>query len=135
MEKSCSLLIHFDKGTPALANEIKEALEGNNDAANDDAPYVRRNAIFAVNVIYKLPQGDNLLVDAPEMIEKMLTTEADQSAKRNVFLMLYTCAQDRNAILVVNAFLVMVFITRLFELRCSLCLNGYDYLLFVHKMF
>ncbi|KAJ0464405.1 putative clathrin/coatomer adaptor, adaptin-like, coatomer beta subunit, armadillo-like helical [Helianthus annuus] len=202
MEKSCSLLIHFDKGTPALANEIKEALEGNDDAAKVDAmkkanmlvlngetipqlfitiiryilpsedhtvqkllllyleniektdskgkilpemilicqnlrnnlqhpneyirgvtlrflcriceteiieplipsvlanlehrnPYVRRNAILAVNAIYKLPQGDNLLVDAPEMIEKMLTTEADQSAKRNAFLMLYTCAQDR----------------------------------------
>ncbi|XP_035838205.1 uncharacterized protein LOC110901466 [Helianthus annuus] len=56
----------------------KEALEGNDDASNDDAPYVRRNAILAVNAIYKLPQGDNLLVDAPEMIEKMLTTEADQ---------------------------------------------------------
>ncbi|KAD7478488.1 hypothetical protein E3N88_01624 [Mikania micrantha] len=57
-------------------------------------PYVRRNAILAVNAIYKLPQGDSLLVDAPEMIEKLLSTEADQSAKRNAFLMLYTCAQD-----------------------------------------
>ncbi|KAL8193970.1 hypothetical protein R6Q57_026212 [Mikania cordata] len=202
MEKSCPLLVHFDKGTPALANEIKEALEGNDDTAKADAmkkaimllqngetipqlfitiiryvlpsedhtvqklllhyleiiektdskgkilpemilicqnlrnnlqhpneyirgvtlrflchicemeiieplipsilsnlehrnPYVRRNAILAVNAIYKLPQGDNLLVDAPEMIEKLLSTEADQSAKRNAFLMLYTCAQDR----------------------------------------
>ncbi|KAI7756266.1 hypothetical protein M8C21_015500 [Ambrosia artemisiifolia] len=202
MEKSCSLLVHFDKGTPALANEIKVALEGNDDAAKVDAmkkanmlvlngetipqlfitiiryvlpsedhtvqkllllyleniektdskgkilpemilicqnlrnnlqhpneyirgvtlrflcriceteiieplipsilsnlehrnPYVRRNAILAISAIYKLPQGDHLLVDAPEMIEKMLTTEADQSAKRNAFLMLYTCAQDR----------------------------------------
>jgi coatomer subunit beta len=30
MEKSCTLLVHFNKGTPVLANEIKEALEGNN---------------------------------------------------------------------------------------------------------
>jgi coatomer subunit beta len=30
MEKSCTLLVHFDKGTPTLANEIKEALERNN---------------------------------------------------------------------------------------------------------
>ncbi|GJS44063.1 coatomer subunit beta-1 [Tanacetum coccineum] len=204
MEKSCSLLVHFDGGTPAIANDIKKALEGNDDAAKIDAlknaisllqngetlpqlfitivryvlpsedhtvqklllhyleiiektdskgkvlpemilicqnlrnnlqhpneyirgvtlrflcriceaeiieplipsilanlehrhPFVRRNAILAVSAIYKLPQGDQLLVDAPEMIEKVLTTEADQSAKRNAFLMLCTCAQD-NAI-------------------------------------
>ncbi|KAJ0595040.1 putative clathrin/coatomer adaptor, adaptin-like, coatomer beta subunit, armadillo-like helical [Helianthus annuus] len=202
MEKTCSLLVHFDKGTPALANEIKEALEGHDDAAKVDAmkkavmlllngetlpqlfitivryvlpsedhtvqkllllyleiidktdskgkilpemilicqnlrnnlqhpneyirgvtlrflcrlneteiieplipsilanlehrhPYIRRNAILAVMAIYKLPQGEQLLVDAPEMIEKVLSTEADQSAKRNAFLMLFTCAQDR----------------------------------------
>uniref|UniRef100_A0A5B7A8Z1 Coatomer subunit beta n=1 Tax=Davidia involucrata TaxID=16924 RepID=A0A5B7A8Z1_DAVIN len=202
MEKSCSLLIHFDKGTPALANEIKEALEGNDVPAKVDAmkkaimlllngetlpqlfitivryvlpsedhtiqkllllyleiiektdgkgrvlpemilicqnlrnnlqhpneyirgvtlrflcrlnevelieplipsvlanlehrhPYIRRNAILAVMSIYKLQQGEQLLVDAPEMIEKVLSTEQDQSAKRNAFLMLFTCAQDR----------------------------------------
>ncbi|WJX42698.1 hypothetical protein P8452_29899 [Trifolium repens] len=33
MEKSCNLIVHFDKGTPALATEIKEALEGNDIAA------------------------------------------------------------------------------------------------------
>ncbi|GKA45595.1 putative exostosin-like protein [Tanacetum coccineum] len=57
-------------------------------------PFVRRNAILAVSAIYKLPKGDRLLVDVPEIIEKVLTTEADQSAKRNAFLMLCTCAQD-----------------------------------------
>ncbi|WOG92156.1 hypothetical protein DCAR_0311416 [Daucus carota subsp. sativus] len=45
--------------------------------------------------IYKLPQGEQLLVDAPEMIEKVLSTEQDLSAKRNAFLMLFNCAQDR----------------------------------------
>lgn len=202
MEKSCTLLIHFDKGTPAIANEIKEALEGNDVPAKVDAmkkaimlllngetlpqlfitivryvlpsedhtvqkllllyleiiektdtkgrvlpemilicqnlrnnlqhpneyirgvtlrflcrlneteiieplipsvlqnlahrhPYIRRNAILAVMSIYKLPQGEQLLVDAPEMIEKVLSTEQDQSAKRNAFLMLFTCDQDR----------------------------------------
>ncbi|KAL3536033.1 hypothetical protein ACH5RR_004494 [Cinchona calisaya] len=202
MEKSCSLLIHFDKGTPALANEIKEALEGNDVPAKVDAmkkaimlllngetlpqlfitivryvlpsedhtvqkllllyleiidktdgkgkvlpemilicqnlrnnlqhpneyirgvtlrflcrlneveiieplipsilsnlehrhPFIRRNAILAVMSIYKLPQGEQLLADAPEMIEKVLSTEQDQSAKRNAFLMLFNCAQDR----------------------------------------
>ncbi|KAK8591209.1 hypothetical protein V6N13_031264 [Hibiscus sabdariffa] len=202
MEKSCTLLIHFDKGSPAIANEIKEALEGNDVSAKIDAmkkaimlllngetlpqlfitivryvlpsedhtvqkllllyleiiektdargkvlpemilicqnlrnnlihpneyirgvtlrflcrlneteimeplipsvlqnlehrhPFIRRNAILAVMSIYKLPQGDQLLVDAPEMIEKALSTEQDSSAKRNAFLMLFTCAQDR----------------------------------------
>ncbi|GMY32197.1 coatomer subunit beta-2 [Fagus crenata] len=202
MEKSCTLLVHFDKGTPAIANEIKEALEGSDVPAKIDAmkkavmlllngetlphlfitivryvlpsedhtiqkllllyleiidktdskgrvlpemilicqnlrnnlqhpneyirgvtlrflcrlneteiieplipsvlqnlehrhPYIRRNAILAVMSIYKLPHGEQLLIDAPEMIEKVLSTEQDQSAKRNAFLMLFTCAQDR----------------------------------------
>ncbi|XP_077222876.1 coatomer subunit beta-1-like [Tasmannia lanceolata] len=202
MEKSCSLLIHFDKGTPALANEIKEALEGNDVSLKIDAmkkavmlllngetlpqlfitivryvlpsedhtiqkllllyleiidktdskgrvlpemilicqnlrnnlqhpneyirgvtlrflcrlseteiieplipsiianlehrhQFIRRYAILAMMSIYKLPQGEQLLVDAPEMIEKALATEQDPSAKRNAFLMLFTCAQDR----------------------------------------
>ncbi|XP_047968803.1 coatomer subunit beta-1-like [Salvia hispanica] len=202
MEKTCSLLVHFDKGTPALANEIKEALEGNDVPAKIDGmknaimlllngetlpqlfitivryvlpsedhtvqkllllyleiidktdgngrvlpemilicqnlrnnlihpneyirgvtlrflcrlnevdiieplipsilanlehkhPYVRRNAISAISSIYKLPNGEQLLVDAPETIEKFLSTEQDQSTKRNAFLMLFNCAQDR----------------------------------------
>ncbi|XP_052209409.1 coatomer subunit beta-1 [Diospyros lotus] len=202
MEKSCSLLVHFDKGTPAIANEIKEALEGNDVPAKVDAmkkaimlllngetlpqlfitivryvlpsedhtiqkllllyleiidktdgkgrvlpemilicqnlrnnlqhpneyirgvtlrflcrlneveiveplipsvlanlehrhPFIRRNAILAVMSIYKLPQGEHLLADAPEMIEKVLLSEQDQSAKRNAFLMLFNCSQDR----------------------------------------
>ncbi|CAK7354178.1 unnamed protein product [Dovyalis caffra] len=202
MEKSCTLLVHFDKGTPAIATEIKEALEGSDVSAKVDAmkkaislllngetlpqlfitivryvlpsedhtvqkllllyleiidkkdpkgrvlpemilicqnlrnnlqhpneyirgvtlrflcrlneteiieplipsvlqnlehrhPFIRRNAILAVMAIYKLPQGEQLLVDAPEMIEKVLSTEQDQSAKRNAFLMLFNCDQDR----------------------------------------
>ncbi|KAJ1429229.1 Coatomer beta subunit, C-terminal [Sesbania bispinosa] len=142
MEKSCSLVVHFDKGTPALANEIKEALEGNDVAAKIEAlkkaimlllngetipqlfitiiryvlpsedhtvqkllllyleiidktdsrgkseiieplipsilsnlehrhPFVRRNAVLAVMSVYKLPQGEQLLDSAPEIIEKI----------------------------------------------------------------
>ncbi|CAL0323448.1 unnamed protein product [Lupinus luteus] len=37
MEKSCTLIVHFDKGTPALANEIKESLDENGVAAKIDA--------------------------------------------------------------------------------------------------
>ncbi|KAH6757536.1 Coatomer [Perilla frutescens var. hirtella] len=202
MEKSCSLLVYYDKGTAAIANEIKEALEGNDVPAKIDAmkkaimlllngeslpqlfitivryvlpsedhtvqkllllylelidktdgkgrvlpemilicqnlrnnlqhpneyirgvtlrflcrlseveiieplipsimsnlehrhPYGRRNAILAVMSIYKLQQGEQFLVDAPETIEKLFSTEQDPSAKRNAFLMLFNCAQDR----------------------------------------
>ncbi|XP_020572479.1 coatomer subunit beta-1-like [Phalaenopsis equestris] len=202
MERSSTLLVHFDKGTPALANEIKLALEGNDVAAKIDAmkkavmlllngealpqlfitivryvlpsedhtiqkllllyleiidktdstgrvlpemilicknlrnnlqhpneyirgvtlrflcrlseaeiieplipsilsniehrhPFIRRNAILAVMSIYKLPQGEHLLADAPEVIERILNSEQDPSARRNAFLMLFTCAQDR----------------------------------------
>ncbi|XP_029121602.1 coatomer subunit beta-1 [Elaeis guineensis] len=202
MEKSCTLLIHFDKGSPALANEIKEAMEGNDVPAKIDAmkkaimllingetlpqlfitivryvlpsedhtiqkllllyleiidktdargrvlpemilicqnlrnnlqhpneyirgvtlrflcrlseaeileplipsiftnlehrhPFIRRHALLAVSAIYRLPQGEHLLPDAPDMVEKLLSTEQDLSARRNAFLMLVTCAQDR----------------------------------------
>jgi coatomer subunit beta len=57
--------------------------------------YVRRNAVLAVNAIYKLPKGELLLQDAPETIEKVLRSEQDLSTKRNAFIMLTTHAQDR----------------------------------------
>ncbi|GJP57401.1 hypothetical protein CLOP_g5 [Closterium sp. NIES-67] len=202
MEKSCTLLVHFDKASPSLANEIKEALEGQDTERKQDAmkkaimlllnneqipqlfitivryvlpsedhtiqkllllyleiidktdsagkilpemilicqnlrnnlqhpneyirgvtlrflcrlqetelieplipsillnlehrhPFVRRNAILAVMSIFKLPNGDHLLQDSGEMIEKLIVNEQDLSAKRNAFLMLENCAQDR----------------------------------------
>jgi len=57
--------------------------------------YVRRSAILAVMSIYKLPGGDILMQDAPEYVEKMLISEVDLSARRNAFLFLFHCAQDR----------------------------------------
>ncbi|CAL0308605.1 unnamed protein product [Lupinus luteus] len=202
MEKSCTLIVHFDKATPALANEIKESLEGNDVALKIEAlkkaimllingetipqlfitiiryvlpsedhtiqkllllyleiidktdsrgkvlpemilicqnlrnnlqhpneyirgvtlrflcrlneseiveplipsilsnlehrnSFVRRNAVLAIMSVYKLPQGEQLLDSAPEIVEKFLSTEQDPSAKRNAFLMLFSCSQDR----------------------------------------
>ena len=57
--------------------------------------YVRRNAVLAINCIYKLPKGEMHLQDAPDLIEKVLTSEQDLSTKRNAFLMLCNHAQDR----------------------------------------
>lgn len=56
--------------------------------------FVRRNAVLAIDSIYK-NGGEQMLVDAPETIEKFLSTESDLSARRNAFLMLYNNAQDR----------------------------------------
>nr|BAC87706.1 coatomer subunit beta [Botryococcus braunii] len=56
--------------------------------------YVRRNAVLAINSLYKLPKGELLLVDAPELIEKVLQTEQDLSTKRNAFQFLCNHAQD-----------------------------------------
>ncbi|CAI8585452.1 unnamed protein product [Vicia faba] len=184
MEKSCSLVVHFDKSTPALATEIKEDLEGNDVASKIKAlkkaimlllngetipqlfitvirhvltcddhtvqkllllyleitdktdsrgkvlpemilichnlrnnlqspnefihgvtlrflcrineseiveplipsilsnlehrhPFVRRNVVLAVMSVYKLPQGEQLLDSAPEIVEKFLASEQD----------------------------------------------------------
>ena len=57
--------------------------------------FVRRNAVLAVDAIYRLPGGDHMLADAPETVEKFLNAESDLSARRNAFLMLYNNAQER----------------------------------------
>lgn len=57
--------------------------------------YVRRNAVLAINSVYRLPKGEMLLIDAPELIEKLLSTEQDLSTKRNAFMFLCNYAQAR----------------------------------------
>ncbi|KAF2909764.1 hypothetical protein DAI22_11g050800 [Oryza sativa Japonica Group] len=212
MEKPCTLLVHFDKGSPSMANEIKADLEGSDVAAKVDAMkraimlllngetlphlfitvvryvlpsedhtiqkllllyleivdkrdvasgkvlpemilicqnlrnnlqhpneyirgvtlrflcrlnepelleplipsilanldhrhhFIRRHALSAISAIYRLPHGDQLLPDAPEVVERALTGEQDASARRNGFLMLCACAQERAvAYLLTNA--------------------------------
>ncbi|GLC47206.1 hypothetical protein PLESTB_001456300 [Pleodorina starrii] len=57
--------------------------------------YVRRNAVLAINSIYKLPKGELLLADAPETIERLLRQEQDLSTRRNCLAMLTNSAVDR----------------------------------------
>jgi coatomer subunit beta len=55
--------------------------------------YVRKNAVLTVFTIYQaLP---DLIPNAPELIETFLYSEANPSAKKNAFLMLYHCDSDR----------------------------------------
>jgi hypothetical protein len=44
---------------------------------------------------HDLPPPDQLIPDAPELVEWFLASEQDASARRNAFLMLCACAQDR----------------------------------------
>ncbi|PWZ00329.1 putative SEC26-coatomer complex beta chain of secretory pathway vesicles [Testicularia cyperi] len=55
--------------------------------------YVRKNAVFCVYSIYQ--QNENLLVDAPELMETFLAAEADTTCKRNAFVLLCHTAPER----------------------------------------
>lgn len=70
-----------------LIAAVKENLE-------HSAALVRRNAIMAVFHIAK-EFGDDLLPDADDLVEKVLINESDVGARRNAFLMLYQCSQDK----------------------------------------
>mmetsp|Transcript_43395 Transcript_43395/g.101926 ORF Transcript_43395/g.101926 Transcript_43395/m.101926 type:complete len:947 (+) Transcript_43395:273-3113(+) len=55
--------------------------------------YVRRNAVLAIYNTYKC--FEDLMPDAPELIAEFIDGESDVSAKRNAFVMLCNCDQDR----------------------------------------
>ncbi|KAM0829148.1 hypothetical protein ACQ4PT_067056 [Festuca glaucescens] len=57
--------------------------------------FVRRHALWAISAIYRLRHGDQIIPDAPELVERALASEQDASARRNAFLMLCLWAQER----------------------------------------
>jgi coatomer subunit beta len=57
--------------------------------------YVRKSAVLALAAIYRLPKGELLAPDAPELVERLLQQEQDASARRNAFAMLATADPDR----------------------------------------
>ncbi|KAG8045246.1 hypothetical protein GUJ93_ZPchr0008g13481 [Zizania palustris] len=57
--------------------------------------FIRRHALSAISAIYRLPHGDQLIPDGPELVERALASEQDASARRNAFVMLCACAQER----------------------------------------
>ncbi|TKW17969.1 hypothetical protein SEVIR_5G403400v4 [Setaria viridis] len=66
--------------------------------------FVRRHALSAVSAIYQRQHGDQLIPDAPELVERALASEQDAAARRNAFLMLLASAQERAvAYLLTNA--------------------------------
>jgi len=69
-----------------LIPSIKQALSHRHS-------YVRRNAVLTIHSIYSL-YGDAMLPDGPELIENFIKSEADMSARRNAFLMLFNGADQ-----------------------------------------
>ena len=55
--------------------------------------YVRKNAVFAIYAIYR--EFENLIPDAPELIQTFLAAESDSTCKRNAFVFLSNCAMPR----------------------------------------
>lgn len=62
--------------------------------------YVRKNAVFAIYSIYK--DFENLIPDAPELIQTFLAAESDTTCKRNAFVFLSSCARQRAVDYVLN---------------------------------
>ncbi len=55
--------------------------------------YVRRNSVLAIYNTYR--SFEELMPDAPELIGEFIDGESDVSAKRNAFVMLVNCDQER----------------------------------------
>ena len=55
--------------------------------------YVRKNAVFAVESIYRNSQA--LIPDAPELIQTFLESENDHTCKRNAFAALAAMDHDK----------------------------------------
>ncbi|KAL9658175.1 hypothetical protein ABK040_013087 [Willaertia magna] len=58
--------------------------------------YVRRCAVTTIFSIYSNAEnGEELIPDAPELMEEFLKTETEISAMRHAFIMLFHCDQER----------------------------------------
>jgi coatomer subunit beta len=55
--------------------------------------FVRRNAVLSIYTIYK--HMPDLMPDGPEIVEDFLKQEGELGPKRNAFLMLFHCDQER----------------------------------------
>lgn len=94
--------------------------------------YVRRNAVLAVYSIYKA--FSFLIPDASELIFNFLNTEGDAACKRNAFIMLFNCDQDKaieylsSVIGQVNTFgdILQIIVIELIRKVCKSTASGSD---------
>ncbi|TMW56239.1 hypothetical protein Poli38472_008887 [Pythium oligandrum] len=81
-----------------ILEPLKDAVKANLEHRHS---YVRKNAVMTVYTMYK-NFGELLIPDAPELIERLILNETDAGARRNAFLMLFDCAQDRAVTFLMN---------------------------------
>lgn len=82
-----------------ILEPLKDAVKSNLEHRHS---YVRKNAVMTVYTMYKT-FGDVLIPDAPELIERFILNESDAGGRRNAFLMLNDCAQERAVTFLMNA--------------------------------
>jgi coatomer subunit beta len=64
--------------------------------------YVRKNAVLAVYSIYR--SFEQLIPDAPELMQTFLAAESDTTCKRNAFIFLANCATHKAVEWVVSVY-------------------------------
>ncbi|KAI3943036.1 hypothetical protein MKW92_000046 [Papaver armeniacum] len=111
--KSCSSLIHFDKGTPALANEIKESLEVSDvvakveamkkpvmlllngetrDKTDSKGKVLPEMILICQNLRNNLQHPNEYIL--PSLYQKKCNFGSYVFQKRNAFIVFFTCAQE-----------------------------------------
>eukprot|EP01027_Heterolobosea_sp_BB2_P027070 GEZU01042272.1.p1 GENE.GEZU01042272.1~~GEZU01042272.1.p1 ORF type:complete len:585 (-),score=139.12 GEZU01042272.1:23-1777(-) len=88
--RGCTLRLMCKIKEPELLQPLVSQIVANLEHRHS---YVRRNAVLAVYSIYS--NFEQLIPDAPELVEKFLESESDISGKRNAFIMLFNCDQAR----------------------------------------
>lgn len=76
--------------------------------------FVRKNAVFCVYTIYR--QHENLISDAPELMQTFLAAEADTTCRRNAFVMLCNTAPAKAVEYLLSIFDQIVSLDELMQL-------------------
>jgi len=88
--RGCTLRFLCKIAEPELVEPLIPAIK---DCLKHRHRFVRRNAFLAIYAIAK--RAPELFPDAAETVAEFLEKETDEAARRNAFLMLFNCAQDR----------------------------------------
>lgn len=81
-----------------ILEPLKDAIKLNLEHRHS---FVRRHAAMTVFMCYK-NFGEQLIPDAPDLIEHFISTETDVNARRNAFLMLFECAEEKAIVFLMN---------------------------------
>jgi coatomer subunit beta len=97
--RGCSLRFLCKMSEPQILEPLIASIKAN---LEHRVPYVRRQAILTMYSIFKA--FPDMVPDACELVEILIQTETDESARRNAFLMLFHCDCDRAVAYLVRNF-------------------------------